>query len=309
VSNVTLDRQLLASGLSWFGGPSPSLAERLPEPETGAVGDNGSVNVRLIATDLDGTLLRSDGTVSERTVRALRSAEAAGVTVVVATGRPPRWMVPVAEVLGHTGLAVCANGAVVVDLHSEQVTDVRPLGRDVLMKIAELVRQAVPEVHFAVETARRGFGQEPGYLTHADDDRRDAWVAPIDALAADDVIKLLVQHHTMGPDDLLMAAREVAGDVAELTHSSRDGLLEVSASGVTKASTLARIADRHGVVPEQVVAFGDMPNDLPMLAWAGAGYAMENAHPEVLAAAGRFAPANDADGVAHVIESLLPANA
>lgn len=265
-----------------------------------------SVNVRLIATDLDGTLLRSDGSVSRRTVRALRSAEKAGYVVVVATGRPPRWMLPVAEALGHTGLAVCANGAVVVDLHSERVTEVRPLGRDVVLKIAELVRDAVPDVHFAVETASRGFGQEPDYWTHESDDRNNAWIAPIDGLAADDVVKLLVQHRTMGPDDLLMAGREVAGDLAELTHSSRNGLLEVSAPGVTKASTLARIADRHGVGPEQVIAFGDMPNDLPMLAWAGAGYAMENAHPDVLAAAERFAPSNDQDGVARVVESLLP---
>lgn len=263
------------------------------------------VTLRLIATDLDGTLLRSDGSVSDRTVNALRAAEGAGYVVVVATGRPPRWMLPVAVALGHTGIAVCANGAVVVDLHSEKITEVRPLGRNVVLKIAELVRDAVPEVHFAVETAHRGFGQEPDYWTHASDDRIGAQIAPLDGLAADDVVKLLIQHQTMGPDDLLMAGREVVGDLAELTHSSRNGLVEVSAPGVTKASTLAGIADRHGFGPEQVVAFGDMPNDLPMLAWAGAGYAMANAHPDVLAAAERFAPANDADGVAQVVESLL----
>lgn len=260
---------------------------------------------RLIATDLDGTLLRSDGSVAERTVRALRAAEDAGVIVVVATGRPPRWMHPVAEALGHTGLAVCANGAVVVDLHSEQVVEVHPLGRAVVVKVTEVVRAAVPGVQFAVETPDRGFGQEPDYETHPGDVRHDPWIAPIDELAADDVVKLLIQHRTMGPDDLLSMARDVAGELAELTHSSTSGLLEVSATGITKASTLAGIAERLGVAADDVVAFGDMPNDLPMLAWAGRGYAMSNAHPDVLAAAAHFAPANDDDGVAQVIERLL----
>lgn len=260
---------------------------------------------RLIATDLDGTLLRSDGSVAARTVRALRAAEAAGVIVVVATGRPPRWMHPVAEALGHTGLAVCANGAVVVDLHSEQIVETHPLGRSVVAKVAEVVRAAVPGVQFAVETPDRGFGQEPDYDIHPADVGHDPWIAPIDELAVDDVVKVLIQHRSMGPDDLLAMAREVAGELAELTHSSTNGLLEVSAAGVTKASTLAGIAERLRIVADEVVAFGDMPNDLPMLAWAGAGYAMSNAHPDVVAAAEHFAPANDDDGVAQVIEGLL----
>jgi Cof subfamily protein (haloacid dehalogenase superfamily) len=265
----------------------------------------GTVTARLIATDLDGTLLRSDGSVAERTVRTLREAEEAGLIVVVATGRPPRWMHPVAAALGHTGLAVCANGAVVVDLHAEQVVEVHPLGRSVVIKVAEVVRAAVPGVQFAVETPDRGFGQEADYDTHSGDVHHDPWIAPIDELAADDVIKLLIQHRMMGPDDLLSMARQVAGELAELTHSSTNGLLEVSASGITKASTLAGIAERLGIVADDVVAFGDMPNDLPMLAWAGRGYAMSNAHPDVLAVAEHVAPANDDHGVAQVIEQLL----
>lgn len=263
------------------------------------------VTIRLIATDLDGTLLRPDGSVSARSVDALRAAEDAGIVVVVATGRPPRWVHPVAEHLEHTGLAICANGAVVVDLHTERVLETRPLSRDAVLKVAGVIRSGVPGVAFAVETTSRGFGQEPGYHTHLDDFRNEPWVAPIEDLAADDVVKLLVRHEEMNPDELLYLARALAGDVAELTHSSKSALLEVSAAGVTKASTLARLADSHGIGPEEVVVFGDMPNDLPMLAWAGHGYAMANAHPDVLAAVERFAPANDEDGVAQVIERLL----
>lgn len=263
------------------------------------------MSIRLIATDLDGTLLRSDGSVSERSVGALRAAEDAGIVVVVATGRPPRWVQPVAERLEHTGMAICANGAVVVDLHTERVLEARPLSREIVLKVAEVIRSGVSGVAFAVETTSRGFGQEPGYHTHLDDFRNEPWIAPIEDLAADDVVKLLVRHEEMSPDELLDMARALAGDVAELTHSSKSALLEVSAAGVTKASTLARVAQSHGIDPEEVVVFGDMPNDLPMLAWAGEGYAMANAHPDVLAAAERFAPTNDEDGVAQVIEDLV----
>jgi Cof subfamily protein (haloacid dehalogenase superfamily) len=264
------------------------------------------VSIRLIATDLDGTLLRSDGSVSKRSVDALRAAEEAGIVVVVATGRPPRWVHPVAERLEHTGLAICANGAVVVDLHSERILETRPMSRAAVLKVAEIVRDAVPGVAFAVETTSRGFGQEAGYHARLDDFRNEPWVAPIEDLAADDVVKLLVRHEEMDPDELLGLARGLVGDVAELTHSSTSALLEVSAAGVTKASTLARVAEGHDIEPAEVVVFGDMPNDLPMLAWAGAGYAMANAHPDVLASAERFAPANDEDGVAQVIEDLVP---
>jgi Cof subfamily protein (haloacid dehalogenase superfamily) len=258
---------------------------------------------------LDGTLLRSDGTVSHRTAHALRAAEDAGIVVVIATGRPPRFMHPVAEAIGHTGLAICANGAVTVDLHTEQVVDVRPLAADAIIKVVEAVRSELPDVTFAIETAERGFAQEPEYPTHPNDtEQRQIRRAPIEELVDDDIIKLLIRHHAMGPDELLAAGRSVAGDVAELTHSSTVGMLEVSAPGVTKASTLAGIAEQRGFGADQVVVFGDMPNDLPMLAWAGTGYAMANAHSDVLAATRFIAPRNDEDGVAEVVERLLLGN-
>jgi hypothetical protein len=260
---------------------------------------------RLIATDLDGTLLHSDGTVSARTVKMLQMAEAAGVAVVIATARPLRWMRPLADTLNHTGIAVLANGALVYDLHTDTMITARPLSAEVVRKIAEIVRASVPGVTFAVESAASGFGQEPHYTTHHDDTKADARIAPISSLVTDDVIKLLVQHQAMSPDALLAATTDVAGGLAEFTHSSRGGLLEVSATGVTKASTLAQIAEQRGIAPTNVIAFGDMPNDLQMLAWAGTSYAMANAHPDVLAAAQHIAPSNDEDGVAQIIADRL----
>ena len=98
---------------------------------------------------------------------------------------------------------------------------------------------------------------------------------------------------------------EVLAGIAEATHSSSSGMVEVSAAGVTKAAGLAWVADRLGVPAHEVVAFGDMPNDLPMLAWAGWGVAMGNAHPAVLAAADDVTGSNDDDGVAAYLERLL----
>lgn len=256
---------------------------------------------RLVASDLDGTLVGPDGTVSARTVRALRRVEDAGVPFVMVTGRPPRWMGPLAEQTGHRGVAVCANGALVYDLHTETVLHSHLITADVVAEVVTALRAALPGVSFAVERPDLVFGHEPSYVPrypNGDGVR----VAELTELMTDGVVKLLVRHEEMGPDELLLAARAAVGDRATLTHSSSDGLLEISAAGISKASGLAALAAGHGVHARDAVAFGDMPNDLPMLAWAGRSFAMANAHPDVLAAAGQIAPSNAEDGVAQVLE-------
>jgi len=258
---------------------------------------------QLVATDLDGTLVRSDGTVSARTVRALRAVERAGAAVVFVTGRPPRWLAEVVEATGHTGLAVCANGAVLYDLHTERVLETFPLAEEVGLAVVRALRAALPEVGFAVET-EAGFGHEAGYVPRWPPPQ--ARVAPVEELLDAPAVKLLARHGGLDADELLAAAREVVGDLVECTHSSRDGLVEISASGVSKASTLARVCAERGLGAPDVLAFGDMPNDLPMLAWAGTPYAVANAHPDVLAAVPRRTASNDEDGVAQVLERLYP---
>jgi Cof subfamily protein (haloacid dehalogenase superfamily) len=258
----------------------------------------------LVATDLDGTLLRSDGTVSDRTVAALRLVEKAGVPLVLVTGRPVRWMQPVAREVGHTGFAVCGNGAVLYDLQEERIVETFPLAAEAAAAVVAAVAVALPGVGFAVESADRGYLHD---RTYAEDALPGARVVEVDDLVGEPVLKLLVRHPSMDPDELLAAAREVAGGLAELTHSSSEGLLEVSAAGVTKAATLATVAEQFGVRAADVLAFGDMPNDLPMLAWAGTAYAMANAHPDVLAAVDLVAPHHDDDGVAQVLEDRFAA--
>ena len=258
---------------------------------------------RLVATDLDGTIVAIDGEITDRTVAALRAVEARGVPVVFVTGRPPRWMGAVAERTGHTGVAVCANGALLYDLHTEQVVADFPLSVEVGLEVAERLRAALPDIAFAVETLD-GFAHEESYRPRWDVGSARG-VDHIGRIYAEPAVKLLARHESMASDDLLAAAREVLGDLVELTHSSTGGLLEISAAGVSKATTLARVCEQHGVDAADVVAFGDMPNDLPMLAWAGQPYAVAGAHPEVLAAVERVVDRPEDRGVAKELERLF----
>jgi Cof subfamily protein (haloacid dehalogenase superfamily) len=239
--------------------------------------------------------------VSARNVAAVAAVEAAGSLFVMVTGRPPRWMETVADATGHRGLAICANGALLYDLHTGQVVHRDLLDAATAGDVVAALRRALPGIAFAVERADTGFAREEQYRPRWDS-ALGTEVAPVGELVASGVVKLLARHEELGADELLAAARSAVGDAATLTHSSSDGLLEVSAAGVSKASGLAAFAARHDVAAADVVAFGDMPNDLPMLTWAGLGVAVANAHPEVLAVADEVTASNDDDGVAQVLE-------
>ncbi|WP_406861958.1 Cof-type HAD-IIB family hydrolase [Streptomyces sp. HUAS MG47] len=273
-------------------------------------GRDGAPTPKLIATDLDGTLLRDDKSVSPRTVAALAAAEAAGIEVFFVTGRPARWMDVVSDHVHGHGLAICANGAAVVDLHSGGTfLEVRPLERPTALDVVHRLREAAPGSSFAVELTT-GIHYEPLYPPFFLDP--GATVAIAEKLlyeeapgAAAPVLKLLAQHPELDPDAFLALARGAAGDRASFTRSSPTALLEVSGLGVSKASTLAHCCAERGITAEEVVAFGDMPNDIEMLNWAGRSYAMGNAHPDVVTAASGRTVANNEDGVAVVIEEIL----
>jgi Cof subfamily protein (haloacid dehalogenase superfamily) len=221
---------------------------------------------------------------------------------VFVTGRPPRWMPEVAEATGHTGLAVCANGAILYDLASEEVVSEIALQASDLLAVTTKLAEALPGVAFAVERNSL-LSHEPGYVPAWDDG--DLTVVPREQLFDLPATKLLVRHPSHGPDEFLALAQQAVGDLATMTRSSVDELLEISAAGVTKASGLERFARTHGVTAAEVIAFGDMPNDLPMLEWVGHAVAVANAHPEVLALADEVTASNDDDGVAQVLERLF----
>jgi Cof subfamily protein (haloacid dehalogenase superfamily) len=267
----------------------------------------------MVATDLDGTLLRSDGSVSERSRAALRAAAEAGLAVAFVTGRPPRWLDVLAEPTGYTGVAVGANGAVLYDMTEARLVSAHLLTPELMLEVGTELRAEFPEVAFAVEYGD-GFANEPEYVHDWDInppyDRRgepiaEPLVGPLADIVAEPAVKLLAKDAQADADAFLAAAIAMIGDRATITHSSSFGLLEVSAYGVTKATGLAELAEVQGIAPHEVLAVGDMPNDVPMLQWAGRSYAVENAHPEVVEVADEVVGSNDEDAVAQLIENLL----
>jgi Cof subfamily protein (haloacid dehalogenase superfamily) len=272
-----------------------------------------TVPIRMLATDLDGTLLRSDDTVSDRTRAALRAAEAAGLLVAFVTGRPTRWLDDVIAETGHLGVAVGANGAVLYDLATERVLSAHTLSTDELARLTAELRAAFPAVRFAVEYGD-GFVGEPDYVHDWQiNPRTDRRGSPLPAPVTGDLatvisrpgLKLLAKDRGAPADEFLAAATALLAGRATVTHSSSFGLLEIAAPGISKASGLAELAAMHAIRPAEVVAVGDMPNDVPMLEWAGTSYAVANAHPAARAAADAVIGRNDDDAVAVLIEQLL----
>ncbi|SOX56634.1 HAD family hydrolase [Mycobacterium ahvazicum] len=262
----------------------------------------------LIACDVDGTLFDDDETITPRTRAAVRAAVAAGAKFIVATGRPPRWIRPIVDELGFAPMAVCANGAVIYDPATDRVVSTRTLPVDTLAELAELATRVIPGAGLAVErighsahdTATPQFVSSPGY--------EHAWLNPdntevsIEDLLSAPAIKLLIRKAGARSADMAAELAKHVGVEGDITYSTNNGLVEVVPLGISKATGIEEIARPLEIVSDEVVAFGDMPNDLPMLRWAGHGVAMGNAHPEVLAAANEITARNSDDGVGRVLE-------
>ncbi|HEX6255076.1 MAG TPA: Cof-type HAD-IIB family hydrolase [Euzebyales bacterium] len=260
----------------------------------------------LVAIDFDGTLLRSDGTISERTAATVRQVDDAGIRVLIVTGRPPRWLGPIAELLGNTGIAVAANGALVVDLATSEVVDSAHLDVDTARAVIHRLRAAFPGTTFGVERPD-GFAHERGYPRGIRNSERMPQVAYADSddeLLAEPPVKILARVSDVDIDAAAARAIDVLGGAASVYFSGAD-LLEIAAAHVSKAATLERLAAQWDIAAAAVIAFGDMPNDIPMLEWAGHAVAVANAHPSVHAVADTVTASNDEDGVALVLERYV----
>jgi Cof subfamily protein (haloacid dehalogenase superfamily) len=258
---------------------------------------------RLVATDLDGTLLHSDGTVTPYTRRVLDELDRRGIHVVFVTGRPIRWMDSLWDAVGGHGLAICSNGGIVYDVASHSVRNALTIDPDTLVEVGRVLRKAIPGTAFAVEKTG-GFGVEEMFMSRHDR-VRGVPQGPLEQIVDETVVKLLAQHEELAPAPFWEAVEELVGHLVTTTWSSTFSMVEMSARGVTKASTLERLAEELGVDSYEVVAFGDMPNDIAMLTWAGSSYAMANAHESVLGVAAHQAPGNDEDGVAVTLARLF----
>lgn len=262
---------------------------------------------RLVATDLDGTLLRSDARVSQRTRDVLGSVESAGIDVVLVTARPPRWLRDVADIVGGHGIVIAGNGAFVYDVRADRVIREHPLEPALVDALVRELRAVVPGVRFAGER-HTGAVRDPGFAAPRPVGvPTDSLVGPFEERGDVPIGKLLAAARTEDPDDFLATVVSIVGDRAQVAFSGATGLAEITAPGVTKAAALIGWTRERGIAAGQVWAFGDMPNDLPMLRWAGRSFAVANAHPLVLAEADTVCRSNDDDGVAEVLEELLAA--
>ncbi|MGO1950813.1 MAG: HAD family hydrolase [Mycobacteriaceae bacterium] len=288
----------------------------------------------LVVSDLDGTLVTSADRVSPRTRDVVGRLVASGVRFIPASGRPARWMLPVIEQLGIRPTCVCANGAVVYDSASDRITYAAELSAPVLEEVVAAVQDAtspvlaargLPPVTFAVERAGASAFDRAAELFAVEETYPHAWesvehsVEQHSTLFAKPAVKLLVRHEQVGSAELCdLVAPVVDPALADVTWSFHGGLLEINRPGVTKLSGLAHaLGDAGGasgasgavdvpavpaIDPAEVVTFGDMPNDVAMLRWAGLGVAMGNAVDEVAAIADHRTATNDEDGVAVVLE-------
>ena len=264
--------------------------------------------MHLVATDLDGTVIGADWTISARTMAALHACEDAGIRVLVVTGRPARWLPP--ELAHLQTPAVCANGAAIFDRASGRYLRTWGVDRTALADVVHRLKEAVPGAGVALETTG-GFRREPTY--------RAAWagdegVLPLEDLLTvpGDVMKILLRGPVGGllADDLLAVVGPMLHGELEVTHSNPDDrLLEIGPAGVSKASTAELLCAEWGIEASEVIAFGDQPNDIPLLRWAGTGYAMADGHPTALASADAVAPPVTEDGVAQVLEARLAGSA
>ncbi|GAB2989433.1 HAD family hydrolase [Streptomyces pseudoechinosporeus] len=259
---------------------------------------------KLVATDLDGTLLRSDDTVSERTREALAAATAAGAAHIVVTGRAAPWTRHILDELGYDGIAVCSQGAQVYDAGANRLLTTLTLDRQLAgLALAKIEAEVGP---LALAASRDGLDGDvligPGYQVQGQlqalpfTDRAELWAEPL--------TKLYIQHPRLTDDELADAARQAVGGLVSITMAG-EGIVEILPLGLSKATGLSLAARRLGVKAADTIAFGDMPNDIPMFGWSAHGVAMANAHEELKAVADELTLSNEEDGIAVVLERLL----
>ncbi|MFJ3574646.1 HAD family hydrolase [Streptomyces rubiginosohelvolus] len=259
----------------------------------------------LVATDLDGTLLRPDDSVSARSRAALGLAAASGARHLIVTGRPVPGIRALLADLAYTGLVVCGQGTQLYDADAGRLLRSVALDREAADTALGKIEAEVGAVFAAVDQddvdgvtlIEAGYRMpNPTLPAQRVGSRDDLWERP--------VIKVLVRHPELGDDALAAVARGAVGDLATVTMAG-PGTVELAPCGVDKGTGLAAAAELLGIGAERTVAFGDMPNDLPMFAGSGLRVAMGNAHPELRAAADEVTLSNAEDGVAVVLERLF----
>ncbi len=261
---------------------------------------------KLIATDLDGTIVAHYGFISDRTKIAFAAAHAAGIHIYFITGRPIRWMKEIKENFNF-GLGVCGNGALLYDFINEKVLEEWSFSVEAQLETVKRLRQVIPPVSFATEIGE-DFLREKKYVPRWDIGEDNVGVDLIEEVITAPALKMLARcsDGEFSSDEMLALASKALEGIATVTHSnSTDSLLEISAVGVSKGATLSKVAGRLGLTADDCVTFGDNPNDFSMLSWASRSWAMADGHPDLMKYAKFQTDPHQEDGVAKVIEQLL----
>jgi Cof subfamily protein (haloacid dehalogenase superfamily) len=261
---------------------------------------------KLIATDLDGTIVPHYGQISDRTKEAFTNAHNEGIEIFDVTGRPPRWMPEIAEAFSF-GHGICGNGAMLYDIHNQKILEEWLMPVTNQIETVNRLRLAIPTISFAVE-AHNYFHREKAYVPRWDVGLDNIGVHDITEIMESPALKILARcsDQELTSDEMLEIALKELEGVATVTHSNaHDSLLEINALGISKGATLSKMAERHGITAEESVAFGDNPNDFTMLSWAGRSWAMADGHPDGHKHAKFIADPHQEDGVAKEIEKLL----
>jgi len=259
--------------------------------------------VRLVATDLDGTLLGLDDVVSERTFKAIRAVADAGIHVVAATGRSQWTAAPLVEPAHGLDLVVCSNGASLYHLRERRSLASYPIADDVIDEILGTLDELLPGCVYGWET-EDDLHYEAGFLAYRPNlDRPPSPDLAVGQRPAS-IRKLMVGHPQVQHYELLDAVVPLTPAGAFATTSGAP-FVEITGEGVDKAFGVRNVCERLGVAAEEVVAIGDNHNDIAMVTWAGRGIAMGNAHPALLAVLDEQTVSNVEDGVAQVLESLV----
>lgn len=269
-------------------------------------GDTGTVLTPLvIASDLDGTLLAPGGDLSERTRDALAAARADGIAVVAVTARTPYGVDMLPDLLPYLDGAVCANGAIVYDPATGRIRILRSIRISLGRKVVAAITKRLPDAVIAVENGTGIVGEEPYRALVGSSNWEFAPDVDTVFKRAKRAVKIKVYCADRTGEEMAAAVDGAGLGGLAMCHWGDFGMLDLNARGADKAFGLATWCKERRVGPDSVIAFGDMPNDAPMLAWAGRSYAMGDAHPEAVAAATDRAATNAEDGVAQIIEGLL----
>ncbi|WP_343075317.1 HAD family hydrolase [Actinopolyspora biskrensis] len=255
-----------------------------------------------MATDLDGTLLNSQGTLSAYSRSTLGALDEAGFAVTIMTARPLRDVVTL-DGLPDRALLACGNGTLIhdrfsgVDLHRNYMP-----ARDVEM-IIDILRRIAPEVRLGGELNPELFLEDGFLLPDSAEPPTETAQHLETVLGGPGLAKLIVQLPGRATDYLRTLCSRLPTKF-EVTCSS-EWFCEITASGANKAEALELVSLTRGCTARNVIAFGDMPNDIPMLRWAGTSVAVANAHASLLAVADHITSSNDDDGVASFLDEKL----